>query len=47
MKASQAEPDADFWVGMERGIEVIDNQLMAFALMVVSGHSERASTDKS
>ena len=29
MNASQAEPDADFWVGMEGGIEVIDNQLMA------------------
>ena len=37
MNASQAEPDADFWVGMEGGIEVIDDQLMAFAWMVVVG----------
>lgn len=37
MNASQTEPGADFWVGMEGGIEVIDDQLMAFAWMVVLG----------
>jgi len=47
MNASQAEPDADFWVGMEGGIEVIDNQLMAFAWMVVLGHSESISEARS
>ena len=40
INASQAEPGADFWVGMEGGIEVIDDQLMAFAWMVVLGSSE-------
>ena len=39
INASQAEPAADFWVGMEGGIEVIDDQLMAFAWMAVLGHS--------
>ncbi|MDJ0941228.1 MAG: inosine/xanthosine triphosphatase [Woeseiaceae bacterium] len=33
--ARDAVTDADFWVGMEGGIEVIDDQLMAFAWMVV------------
>ena len=47
MNASQAELDADFWVGMKGGIEVIDNQLMAFAWMVVLGHSERISEARS
>ncbi|MDJ0916617.1 MAG: inosine/xanthosine triphosphatase [Woeseiaceae bacterium] len=35
--ASAAQPDADFWVGLEGGIEVIDDQLMAFAWMHVRG----------
>lgn len=35
LNASRAAPDAEFWVGMEGGIEVIDEQLMAFAWMVV------------
>jgi inosine/xanthosine triphosphatase len=33
--ARQAQPDADFWVGMEGGVEIIDQQLMAFAWMSV------------
>ena len=45
---AQAElPDADFWVGLEGGIEVIDNQLMAFAWMYVrgnNGHDSQART---
>ena len=28
--ASQLQPDAEFWVGLEGGIETIDDQLMAF-----------------
>ena len=47
INASKAEPDADFWVGMEGGIEVIDDQLMAFAWMVVLGHSESISEARS
>jgi non-canonical (house-cleaning) NTP pyrophosphatase len=30
-------PDADFWVGLEGGIEIIDDQFMAFAWMAVQG----------
>ena len=33
--ARKAEPNADFWVGLEGGVEVIDDCLMAFAWMVV------------
>lgn len=44
----EAIPDADFWVGLEGGIEIIDNQLMAFAWMAVQGRvgdvSEARST---
>ena len=44
----EAKPDADFWVGLEGGIEIIDNQLMAFAWMAVQGRfgdiSEARST---
>lgn len=35
--AAAAVPDADFWVGLEGGIQVIDEQLMAFAWMAVRG----------
>ena len=34
-------PDAHFWVGMEGGIEVIDEQLMAFAWMSVISSDQR------
>ena len=33
--AQQTEQRADFWVGLEGGVEAIDDQLMAFAWMVV------------
>ncbi|MDJ0758385.1 MAG: inosine/xanthosine triphosphatase [Woeseiaceae bacterium] len=36
-------PDADFWVGLEGGIEVIDDQLTAFAWMHVCGRNGFAS----
>jgi len=35
--ASEMHPGADFWVGLEGGIETIDDQLMAFAWMAVLG----------
>jgi len=35
LKARDAEPGADFWVGLEGGVEVFDGQLMAFAWMAV------------
>jgi inosine/xanthosine triphosphatase len=45
--ASTAMPDADYWVGMEGGIEVIDDQLMAFAWMAVKGASGEISEARS
>ena len=35
--ARETHPDADFWVGLEGGIEAIDDQLMAFAWMAILG----------
>jgi len=37
LNARQAEPAADFWVGLEGGVAIIDEQLMAFAWMAVQG----------
>lgn len=34
-------PDADFWVGLEGGLDFFDKHLMAFAWMVVSAADER------
>ena len=39
--AHELHPDADFWVGLEGGIETIDGQLMAFAWMAVLGPDQR------
>ena len=39
VNASDAEPGADFWVGLEGGVDVFDDQLMAFAWMAVRGRS--------
>jgi len=35
--ANDAVPDADFWVGLEGGVDVFDGQLMAFAWIAVKG----------
>ena len=37
--AKNARPDADFWVGLEGGLETYDGQLLASAWMVVEGRS--------
>jgi inosine/xanthosine triphosphatase len=45
MHAQQIYPVADFYVGMEGGIEILDEQLMAFAWMSVrsaAGHQSDA-----
>jgi len=39
--ACETHPDANFWVGLEGGIETIDEQLMAFAWMAVLGPDQR------
>ncbi|GAG53742.1 unnamed protein product [marine sediment metagenome] len=40
--ACESRPDADFWIGLEGGIETIDDQLMAFAWMVVLGPGKQS-----
>lgn len=39
--ACEQRPDADFWVGLEGGIDTIDDNLMAFAWMAVLGPGGR------
>jgi inosine/xanthosine triphosphatase len=45
--ASRAESDADFWVGLEGGIDVTGEQLMAFAWMHVRGSNGFSSEARS
>ncbi len=47
LKARDAEPDADFWVGLEGGVEVVDEQLMAFAWMAIKGRNGDISEARS
>jgi len=47
MNANQAEPGAEFWVGMEGGIEIVDGQLMAFAWMAVQGAADELGEARS
>ena len=47
IRAFEALPDADFWVGLEGGIEVMDEQLMAFAWMTVKGKAGDISEARS
>ena len=46
-RANDALPDADFWVGLEGGVEVFDGQLMAFAWMAVKGRTGDISEARS
>jgi len=39
--ARMAEPDADYWVGLEGGVETIDGTLTASAWMAVLGADDR------
>lgn len=45
--ARQAHADADYWVGIEGGIEVFDDQLLAFAWMSVESKDERRGEARS
>ena len=47
MQAHAAEPEADFWVGLEGGVDVFDAQLMAFAWMAVLGRKGDVSEARS
>lgn len=39
--ARSQQPDADFWVGLEGGIETLDDRLIAFAWMSVLGPGDK------
>jgi inosine/xanthosine triphosphatase len=45
--ARQSRPGANYWVGLEGGVEKIDGQLMAFAWMAVLGRCETLSVARS
>lgn len=45
--ARLAYADADYWVGLEGGLDVFDDLLMAFAWMVVANRSNRLSETRS
>ena len=48
VRNAQAEyPDADFWVGLEGGIDSYEDQLMAFAWMAIRGRDGRVSDARS
>ena len=47
IRAREEIPHADYWVGIEGGTEVFDNQLMAFAWMAVQGPSGEISEARS
>ena len=45
--ARELQPNADYWVGLEGGVDTFDGQLMTFAWMSVlgaNGHSSAART---
>ena len=45
--ARSSRPDADYWVGLEGGLDLFDGRLMAFAWMVVSNQHGRSSETRS
>ena len=42
--ACEEHPEADFWVGLEGGVDTFNGQLMTFAWMAVLGPGGRTST---
>jgi len=45
--ARAAVPDADFWVGLEGGLDTFDGKLMAFAWMAIGGPGGVVSESRS
>ena len=45
--ARQEFDDADYWVGLEGGLDVFDDQLMAFAWMVIANRENQISETRS
>ena len=46
-KAQVALAEADYWVGLEGGLDVFDDLLMAFAWMVIANADDRMSETRS
>ncbi len=42
--ACELQPEADYWVGLEGGVDTFNGQLMTFAWMAVLGPGGRTST---
>ena len=47
LKAQKVVADADFWVGLEGGLDFFDGRLMAFAWMVVKNAAGRTGESRS
>jgi inosine/xanthosine triphosphatase len=47
INARNEKPDADFWVGLEGGLETIDGRLIAFAWMAIQGPGGKFSESRS
>lgn len=45
--ACERQPEADYWVGMEGGVDIFNQQLMTFAWMAVLGPDGRTGTARS
>jgi len=45
--ARTKNPDADYWVGLEGGLDLFDDRLMAFAWMVIANRDGRISETRS
>ena len=45
--AREVVPEADFWVGLEGGVDTFNRQLMAFAWMAILDQSGRTGTARS
>ena len=45
--ARMKNPDADYWVGLEGGLDFFDDRLMAFAWMVIANCDGRVSETRS
>ncbi len=45
--ARHESPDADYWVGLEGGLDTFDGRLMAFAWMVIANSKKRISETRS
>ena len=43
LNARNAVPDGDFWVGVEGGCDYLDDDMVAFAWIVVQGNERRGS----